>query len=59
MPSRRRNPKRERPQPRGGGVERSPARPILDLFRMGLWPIGEVNGSFVVYAPEPAAAAPR
>jgi len=22
------------------GLERAPARPILELFRMGLWPIG-------------------
>lgn len=32
-------------------VERSVSQPLLELFRMGLWPIGDAGGSFVVYAP--------
>jgi hypothetical protein len=39
-------------------AERLPSHSLLDLFRMGLWPIGLVDGSFVVYAPEPQAQAP-
>ena len=36
-------------------VERSPSRPLLELYRMGLWPIGEVDGRFfLVYSPTPA-----
>lgn len=32
-------------------VECSPSKPLLELFRMGLWPIGEVGGLFIVYSP--------
>jgi hypothetical protein len=37
-------------------AERSPSKPLLELFRMGLWPIGEVGGLFVVYTPTPMAS---
>ena len=39
------------------GMEGAPSHRVLDLFRMGLWPIGDVDGSFLVYAPEPAPPA--
>lgn len=38
-------------------VERSPSRPLLELFRMGLWPIGEMDDRFfVVYSPMPVSS---
>jgi hypothetical protein len=37
-------------------VERSPSRPMLELFRMGLWPIGEAAGGvFALYTPTPVS----
>jgi hypothetical protein len=42
------------------GVERSPSRPLLELFRMGLWPIGEIDDElFVVYSPTPVVPSRR
>ncbi len=35
-------------------TERPPMRPLFDLFRMGVWPIGVVGRKFVVYVPDPA-----
>jgi hypothetical protein len=32
--------------------ERDPWRPLLDVWRLGAWPMGEVGGAFVVYVPE-------
>ena len=37
-------------------AERSPSKPLLELFRMGLWPIGEVGGLFAIYTPTPMSS---
>lgn len=35
-----------------GPAERDPWRPLLDVWRLGAWPIGALGGAFVVYVPE-------
>jgi hypothetical protein len=32
-------------------AQRDPWRPLLDIWRLGAWPMGETGGAFVVYVP--------
>jgi hypothetical protein len=35
-----------------------PSIPLLELFRLGLWPLGEHRGSFAIYYPQGASPTP-